>query len=945
MNMTMDHSHSNGMAARMTMSPALSELLSVISTTTNPSKKDSSSLDHLVAFRKKAQPPLSSKDVTIAFRTCFQNFHPHTLSDKVFVVDWLSDLVKTSSDAKAPTAVILELSKVSVQLNLNRQETEEWMPLLTSLCALTNSCLGAVRRLTRPALTAFLTDQAFMTLTSIILDTGVRVFRHIDRSQVKRERSDGYMTWSQMTLNLTKNFQEFVGDQVQQNIELRAHAGNATIHICNMLLRYAEEARSEYAYLNFALKCIVSLIPNCEENAAIRLDTQSAIRLLCDGIVNSFLDIYRTCAQSFEVNSTYITRRWTLARFYIAHLRTIAGSLFKDICGSGNEAMTSRGQVRYLLFFMRGRFISCDVIKKNHPDIQSEIVKFVGAVEEVLVSALFGSKGASDDNKRALVHEFAMASEPRAAFDSAEPMSEYEWDVGRLKFLLKTLSIFDELSPVLQLQLYPAQGTSSQGSLLDRIIDCVNAIGLREFVPMAFGGAGQENSDLYFRLLSELCTFACLAQPKQFTRLQVNMVGLVLGRSEIWSLIARDWWICMSEKLGQVFTTNQILVLIELLISLPLGRTSRRVGTLIGSMLLLLNDQSQSLVITKLMVMFDRKPDRIMYSLLSCFPFECLNTTNLDLLVDRCTDGWRTACGLLSNERLVIEALYTMHQYAACLAAVFSKRERRNALPEDTRQSLVGWSLEILGGAHELLTLIKDDRKALLKISRTIEDIVAFIRSMQPLPCSELIPVLEAIASWESFPLEMRPLPRLSIALFLGSCAPVAVEDDASMAKMKGLLRTLYHNLLSDAEWVVVHASLVNLAIFSNEARCPQVLGGCVPDTLRDYVSKLMEMERSDKDCLADETQPFWEALESRTIGLRSRGFSASTLSDMMMTLGTPPSSQACIAALAGVAQYLEGMDNAARDHAEFKNRLNSELARVQKLAQSYEGFGMIEKQ
>ena len=54
--------------------------------------------------------------------------------------------------------------------------------------------------------------------------------QHIDRSQVKRERSDRYITWSQMTLNLTKNFQEFVGDQLQQNIELRAHAGDANIH-------------------------------------------------------------------------------------------------------------------------------------------------------------------------------------------------------------------------------------------------------------------------------------------------------------------------------------------------------------------------------------------------------------------------------------------------------------------------------------------------------------------------------------------------------------------------------------------------------------------------------------------------------------------------------------------------------------------------------------------
>ncbi|KAF9170971.1 hypothetical protein BGX21_007426 [Mortierella sp. AD011] len=562
MSMTMDHAHVNGVAARTAVSPSLSELLSIMETANQSSGNDS--LDILVAFRKKAHPPLSTRDLTIAFRNCFLNLHPSSLLLKVFITDWLSDLSKSSDNSSAPTPVIMELSRVLVQLNLNRQETEEWMPLLISLCNLADACLVAVRNLTQSAITSFVKDKACMALAAIVLDTGKRVFGHPDRSQTKRERSKSYIEWSQKTLNLTKNFQVFVGEQIQKDNELREHAADMTIGVANMLLGYADEARSEYAYLNLAFKCIVMLVPNCKDSRSIRFETQGAIRVICEGILGAFHDIFSTCSQNQQVSESYVSRRWTLAKFYIAQLRSLAAVLFKDICSSGSDSAACRSLIRYILFYTRSRFISSEAIKNNHPGIQSEIAKFVNAVEEIIVSGLFGSERAPDDEKRALIHEFALASGPRAAIDLGEPLSDYEWDMGRLKFLLKVISIFDEFSPTLQLQLYPTRGATGPDSILSKIVDCANVIGLREFVPLSVEGAGQENGDLYVRILSDLCTFALLLQPKQFAKMQIDMIGLVLAQSELWSLIAEDWWTCISDRLGQDFTTIQIQVLMEL---------------------------------------------------------------------------------------------------------------------------------------------------------------------------------------------------------------------------------------------------------------------------------------------------------------------------------------------------------------------------------------------
>ncbi|KAG0366428.1 hypothetical protein BGZ54_005366 [Gamsiella multidivaricata] len=761
------------------------------------------------------------------------------------------------------------------------------MPLLVNLCKLTNSCLKAIRKLPDPALASFLEHKACMVLASVILGSGTRVLLHVDRSP-KRERSQGYVAWNKKVLDLTKNFQEFIGEQVQQNPNLKAHAGDVTIG-----RNYAEKAGSDYAYLNMAFRFIVMLVPNCEENRARRLDTQSIIRLLLDGILGAFGDILRTYEQSSQVAETYFARRSTLAKFYIAHLRALVDPLFKGIYGSREDAATCRELI--------SRFISSESIRRNHPEIQSEIVKFVGHVEEIVVSAMIESKKVTDDEKRALIHEFAMATGPRAAFDCAEPLSDYEWDVGRLKFLLKTISMFDEMTASLQLQLYPPHEGITSASLLNRIVDCVNTVHLSDFVPGGTDGAVQENSDLYFRILSELCTFAFLIQPKQFARLQVDMVGLLLGRSELWSLVASDWWICIAQKLGQAFTLNQILVLLDLLASLPVGRTCQKIGDLIGSLIPLLNDQAQ----------------------------------NMDLLVSKCTDGWRNACDFLSNERLVLDAFYTMHQYVACLASIFSKKEQHRTLSDETRLDLVGWGAEIIGGVHELLVLVHGDRKALFKISRTIEDIIAFLQSMQPLQSAEMIQVLSTIISWENLPVESRPLSRVSIARFLESCACVDIQNGSHMEKAKGHFQTLYSILLSDTEWSIMHAGLMSLITLYKDPRYHQVAEACIPHPLLDTVQELLRQEsESGGRIMSRESKSFWAKLDVYKELLLSQSYTSCTLSDLQRISGIPPSPYACITALSTITRYLETMDSEDHKSQEFRSRLAGELDNVRRMLQ-----------
>ncbi|KAI1305566.1 hypothetical protein EDD11_004923 [Mortierella claussenii] len=723
--------------------------------------------------------------------------------------------------------------------------------------------------------------------------------QHVDSTKIKRERPEGYTDWNQRTLNLTKKWQEFVCGQVLQSKELRIQAADMILITCNMLIRYAEEARSELVYLNLAFKCITVLVPNCDENRIVKLEIEAMVRLMCYSILGSFLEITEACASSSEVNAAYVTRRYTLAKFYISHFRTLANHLFKDICGSRDDTIACRGLLRYFLFFMRSRFISSDVIKRDHPQVQSNIVKIVHAAEDIVMGALYVSERASDDERRALVQEFILSPGPRGAFTLTSSLTEYEWDLGRLKFLLKTISLFDEFSPTLQLQLYPFDGAARQASLLDRVVQCVNAIGLREFAPHMADGTNHEGGDLYFRVLSELVTFACLLQPKQFSRLQVDMVGLALGQSDLWSLIAKDWWTCISDRLGQSFTTNQVLVFVELLTSLPVGRASKNIGALLRSMVPLLEEEAQNML-----TILQERTHLNTHTLLTCFPYESLTASNLDNLVNCCTDGWRSACDLLTDERLVLEALYSMHQYVSCLAIIIGKSERYCILPSEMRQTLLMWSVEIAGGVHELIQQVQGQDT--VKPSRTIEEIFAFLTWMPPLSSETLVQV-----------------------------------------KIKTCLQTLFSSLLQDVEWTVIHESIINLITFCENTRYPrlaeEVMLSCIPDALRDTVHKLIaETRNPSHPSTPGDSQTFWTTIDVRTRCLQTQRCKSKPLSDIQAMSGSRPSAAACIAAMATVSRYFEA--NLTPDEAgdsKLRDRLTSELARLQNLVQRRQGPAM----
>ncbi|KAG9323161.1 hypothetical protein KVV02_002311 [Mortierella alpina] len=822
--MSMEPGQRAGTPTRTQISPALSELLRFIGSSTQTPAKGPSTFEKLVAFRNTDQAAaLTLRELTFAFRKCFlAAVHSSNLRVNVLVTDWLSDLVKSSSLSQAPTPIIQELSKVFDQLSLSRKEAEECMPLLISLCNLTDSCLATVRRLDIVPLGAFLEDPACMTLASIVLETGMRVFRHIDRNQEKRERSDNYTEWNKKTLDLTKNLQEFAGEQVQQSTDLRARAGDVTIGICNMLIRYAEMARSEYVYLNLAFKFIIMLAPSCVDNRSVRLERAAAVRLLCESILGTLLDIFHVCSESVEVGEKFLKRHWILAQFYRSNLRYLIQPVLKDVGQGGDEALTCRGLLRHFLFSLRSRFILSEAIKKNHPDVQAEMLKFVGTVEDIVVPVLLSAYASPDKDMLAVFQDFSTSSGPRAAYSIMECLTDHEWNLGRLYFLLKTLSIFDEFPPSLQLQLYPLEGSSRCGSLLSRLVDCVSNMDLYEVMSLRSQEGEQDSGDLYVRILSELCTFVHLVQPKQFARLQIDMMGLVLGRSELWSMLAIDWWTCMADTLGQEFTRNQVNVLTALvsrvplniallLSSLPIGRASDKIACLLASIIPALKEQSQVQVIDDLLSMMTEKPDEELHTLLSCFPYSSINNANLDSLVEKCSDGWRNACNLLSDESIVLEAFYAMRTYIACLASVLSVESRRNRLPDELRLNLVSWSIEIIGGVNELLAIVRDDDGALSKISSTVENIVSFLSSMQPLQGPELIQVLNTFQSWEDLPERKRPLSKLSMSLFLRSCSAVEIAEVSQTIKLQVLLRGLYSGLLEDKEWIVAHESLQSL--------------------------------------------------------------------------------------------------------------------------------------
>ncbi|KAF9928392.1 hypothetical protein FBU30_002390 [Linnemannia zychae] len=847
--MAMEQERANNAQPKSALSPSLSDFLGLIRSTNNPSRSTSSVVD---------------------------NTRPSALHTKAFVADWLSDTIKSTSHTKAPTTVIHELARVSDQLNLSRQETEEWMPLLISLCNLTNSCLGVVRGLTQSALIAFVKDQTSILLATVILETGTRVFRHLDRTQVKRARSEGYMTWNQRTLEMTKSFMEFMEHILQTN-SVKEHASDMIVAVvCNMLLRYAEDARSEYIYLNLTFKSIVLLVPNCAEDRGIRFEKAAVVKLLCDGVHGTIMDIYRTCVDNTgaEVIEGFFKRRWTLARFYMSHFKALVNSLFKDICSTKDEAIACRRLLRYLLYFLRGRVCSNEVIRRRHPEIQQELMKFVNVVEEVIIGGIFASSAALDEEKCAVIQEFSVSTGPRAISEYSDALTEQEWILGRLYFLLKTVTLFDEFSTWLQLQLYPIERVSTYSSPLTRIIESIRSLDLQEFLPLAGQDPDHDSGDIYIRALTDLVTFAHLIQPRQFAKLQIDMIGLVLEPNELLSLLAIDWWTCISTRFGQNFASSQVMVLTELLSTLPIGRSSQKVRLLLCSLLPQLDGPLQITVTSHLLSLLDRMADNEQSTLLSCFPYECLSESSLTQVVARCVDGWQNACSLLSDEKLVLEAFYTLPQNVACLSSIYSNPILRAGLPTDLRMTLIGWSTEIISGVNELLFLVQNDQHALNKISCTVDAVVDFLGSTAPLQCEEMIQILNAFSSWTKLPESKLPMSKLLMARFLVSCSSVEISEGPQMDRMVTLLTGLYDFLLREDDWTIVHDTLNTL-----------LSQRCTPVPARHLVQNIQEMECSDM-VPTDDCRDFWVSLRGRMKRFDSPTFGVMAKSILFLQVG-----------------------------------------------------------
>lgn len=223
----------------------------------------------------------------------------------------------------------------------------------------------------------------------------------------------------------------------------------------------------------------------------------------------------------------------------------------------------------YLFFSSFGgnfsQVLSNGVLRKNHRPVLHETTKTILDLEEQIVSSLVGCTDITDDERYHLLRRLTSASGSRNV-SKAPPLSDRDWNLGRLYIALAVLTTMDETSPDLQLRLYPVENTSDP-CLLSTLFKCIKVLGLPEFVPTFDADAGSEDNDTYMTVLSSLCIFAHLVQPRQFVKLQLDMMGLVLDHSELESSLGRDWWACMSKELSQEFTVRQVFTLMDLVMS------------------------------------------------------------------------------------------------------------------------------------------------------------------------------------------------------------------------------------------------------------------------------------------------------------------------------------------------------------------------------------------
>ncbi|KAG0029037.1 hypothetical protein BGZ81_004196 [Podila clonocystis] len=624
----------------------------------------------------------------------------------------------------------------------------------------------------------------------------------------------------------------------------------------------------------------------------------SIISLLCRG-VHKAID---TAMEATAQNSGPMPVKTALAltRFYAAQLPTVVKLLGSELAREDEESIECMNMVKITLSSLRSRVLSNRILRRDHRTMLHDTTKTICNMEEQIVASLIGCTEITDDERYRLLCRLTSTSGSKSVLGALSPLSDKEWNLGRLYIALGILAAMDEFSPALQLQIYPVENTTDPSILLT-LLKCIKALGLPEFVPAFDTDAGSEDDDTYLAVLSSLCVFAHLVQSQQFVKLQIDMTGLVLGRSELESSLGRDWWVCMSKELGQEFTVRQVFTLLELLESFPVSQASRTLASLMGNLIRNLNAASQARIV--LHIGLKLKEDSP--TLLACFPFPCLSTQSLDELVIHCSEQWGIACDLMAADRLVVDAFYSSYRYIACIHVAMSGHSQHSEAVETWKPKMLDWSRTQICGAPELLALVLNNRTDANKVLYTVTHILSFLAVLQPLSANDIIQVLDACVRLYDYQGDV-PV-ELFIVNFLESCSAIQVTESEELAWVNTLM----------------------------------------PDLVPRYVSKSMQQKsriyrevENGKRINVRDPEHLWQAMDSRLklLQFQQQHSSASTVRDLQRATGTAVSPDECLAAIATAKRKLQalyddnkGLSASSTVSPALKSAVTAELLQLQR--------------
>ncbi|KAG0233479.1 hypothetical protein BGW42_007436 [Actinomortierella wolfii] len=575
-----------------------------------------------------------------------------------------------------------------------------------------------------------------------------------------------------------------------------------------------------------------------------------------------------------------------------------------------------------------------------------EVVKFIGPLEDVCISTLLeGAENASSDEKFEVIYELCYSGQPTTdKIDGIDPLTPYEWNYGQLHIVLRIMTIFDQLSPDLQLRLFPISkitclsepGPGSRFSLISSLVNCIVRLHREEFVPLMDHKAQQPSEDLYLQVLSDITIFSLLVQPEQFLTLRVEMLGLVFHTSEVVSMLAMDWWRCVADRLGQSFTIEQVLLLSEMLGSIPNGVASDKLRRLIQSLCHLLDTSSQGVVIEGVM----NKLNDMSANFLCNFPFGSLASQNLEHFADKAMETWRGYFEHLEDLNIVVDVFYAMHPYIASLVSAFSSPQFAGGLHVEVQQSVAAWCVNLLIGCQELISFAQSRPKSIEKIACTVEHVVALLQVLQPLSTADLIQVLSTFVQWIPLANELRPISPCGLAQFLASCGAVEAFDEEEQTKICSLLKALYAPLFEDSRWVVVHQALVSYATLSAGARSPEILQGVIPTAFAESARRYQNHEVLPGHTTGKEERVFWSQLQQSPDGHAPSSIPATatvpttTLRGLKALSNPVVSKEDCLQGLRVASIYLEGLTQVSPDSLDqgLRAQLMAEMWTLQSL-------------